>query len=141
MFHTTSRTRTRLGPRLNALTGSIATAGAATAVLAPTPVLATGSEGFLVLQAGFTQTLFGTNNTFLGGLAFAANGDVWAALGCFPSGDSLARYSLAGTTTLHGSTLHTNTSLSSNAGCGLADTPDGTLYSNTSNGVAHLDAN
>ena len=141
MFHTTFGRQTRLGARLKALAVSLVTAGAATAVLAPTPVLATGSEGFTFLQSGFTQTLFGTNDNFLGGLAFAANGDVWADLGCLFSGSSLARYSLAGTTTLHGSTLHTHTSFSSNAGCGLANNPDGTLYSNTSNGVVNLDSN
>src|SRR5258708_2114142 len=103
MFHTTLRTRTRFGARLKALFVSIAIAGAATAVLAPTPVLATGSEGFLTLQAGFTQTLWGTYPSAalgvvtLGGVAFATNGDVLSDH-CAFSGGSLTDYSQTSTT-------------------------------------------
>jgi hypothetical protein len=146
MFHTTFGRRRRLGARLKALAVSIATAGAATAVLAPTPVLATGSEGFLVLQAGFTQTLWGTfpsatlGVVTLGGVAFATNGDVLADH-CNFSGSSLTDYSQTSTSSVNGSTLHNHSELTSNAGCGLANHPDGTLYSNTSNGVVNLDAN
>ena len=142
MFHTTLRARTRLGARLKALTVSIAIAGAATAVLAPTPVLATGSEGFLVLQAGFTQTLWGTfpsPGISLGGVAFATNGDVLSDH-CFGVGGSLTEYSQTSTTSLNGSTLHNHTELASSAGCGLANNPDGTIYSNTTVGVVNLDA-
>jgi hypothetical protein len=137
MFHK----HTRFGERLKALGVSLATAGAATAVvLAPTPVLATGSEGFTSLESGFTQTLFGTNDQFLGGFAFAPNGDVWADYCGFSNG-VLDRYSLTSTTLKNGSTLHSHSPSASNAGCGLTNNPDGTLYANTSDGVANLDAN
>jgi len=144
MFHTTFGRQTRLGARLKALAVSLATAGAATAVLAPTPVLATGSEGFLVLQAGFTQTLWGTFPSVgagfvtLGGVAFATNGDVLSDH-CAAS-TNLTDYSQTSTTVLNGSTLHNHSELTSTAGCGLANNPDGTIYTNTITGVINLDA-
>jgi len=143
MLYTTFRRQTRFGARWKALAVSLATAGAAIAVLVPTPVLATGSEGFTFLQGGFTQTLWGTfpgPGISLGGVAFATNGDVLADH-CNFSGSSLTDYSQISTTGVNGSTLHNHSELSpSNAGCGLANNPDGTLYSNTSLGVVNLDA-
>lgn len=138
--------RTRLGARLKAIVVGMATAGAATAALlgpgAAAPALATGSEGFLFLQPGFTQTLWGTypgSGVSLGGVAFATNGDVLADH-CLVAGSSLTDYSQTSTTSLNGSTLHTHTELSSDAGCGLTNHPNGTLYTNTSDGVVNLNA-
>lgn len=129
-----------LGKRLRIRALAIAGALAA-ALIVPTataPVMATGSEGFLFIQPGFTQTLWGTHNSFLGGVAFAKNGDVLADH-CFFSGSSLADYSQTSTTSLNGSTLHNHSELTSNAGCGLANHPNGFLYTNTSGGVVQLD--
>jgi len=142
MLHTTFRRQRRVGARWKALAVSLATAGAAMAVLVPTPVLATGSEGFTFLQGGFTQTLWGTfpvAGISLGGVAFATNGDVLADH-CNFSGSALTDYSQTSTTSVNGSTLHNHSELSSNAGCGLANNTDGTLYSNTSLGVVNLNA-
>jgi hypothetical protein len=114
----------------------------AAALIVPTassPVLATGSEGFLVIQPGFTQTLWATNPSFLGGVAFATNGDVLTDH-CSFGGGVLDDYSQTSTTTLHGSTLHNFTTKTSNAGCGLANHPNGFLYTNTGGGVVQLNA-
>ena len=101
-------------------------------------------NSFTFLQSGFTQTLFGNAPVFFGGVAFAPNGDVWVDR-CFGSGSPLTRF-VFGTTTPdgHGGLEHpqaVGSPFASNAGCGLTNHPDGTLYSNTFLGVVNLDPN
>jgi len=103
-------------------------------------VSAAGNQPFAFLQSPFTQQLYGTISSFSGGIAFAPNGDVWVD-GCASSGGSLYRLAHGTTYQQNGSTLHTQTVVSSNAGCGLTNHPDGYLYSNTDAGVAKLDSN
>jgi len=91
------------------------------------------------MQPPFTQHLFGTTAGFLGGVAFAPNGDVWAD-NCVGDSGSLHRFAQGATYQTNGTTLHTETVVPSNAGCGLTNHPDGYLYSNTDQGVARLDA-
>jgi hypothetical protein len=101
-------------------------------------------NSFTFLQSGFTQTLFGNAPAFFGGGAFAPNGDVWVDH-CFGSGSPLTRFVLATTTPDgHGGLEHPQAAgspFASNAGCGLTNHPDGTLYSNTSLGVIYIDPN
>ncbi len=137
-----SNLRTRLATRLKAVVVTVSVAGLATAALAgpgSMTALATGAEGFLFIQPGFTQTLWGTHPSFLGGVAFATNGDVLTDH-CSFGGSPLVDYSQTSTTSLNGSTLHNHSELTSNAGCGLANHPDGTLYTNTGGGVVNLNA-
>jgi hypothetical protein len=113
------------------------------ALLCPVPRLE-AQNSFIFLQSGFTQTLFGNAPAFFGGVAFAPNKDVWVDH-CFFSGAPLTRF-VFGTTTPdgHGGLEHPEAAgspFASNAGCGLTNHPDGTLYSNTSLGVVNLDAN
>ena len=108
------------------------------------PASATGSTPFTTPPpAPFSQALYGVVPSFLGGVAFAPNGDPLVD-NCFDSGSAVYRFDH--TTTLpvtNGtSTLHPVTALpNSNAGCGLANHPNGALYTNTSSGVIKLDAN
>ena len=100
---------------------------------------ATGGRSYSYMQPPFTQHLFGTTAGFLGGVAFAPNGDVWAD-NCVGDSGSLHRFAQGATYQTNGTTLHTETVVPSNAGCGLTNHPDGYLYSNTDQGVARLDA-
>ncbi|HXR74453.1 MAG TPA: hypothetical protein VN737_00685, partial [Bryobacteraceae bacterium] len=103
-------------------------------------------NSFTFLQGGFTQTVYGNarSSDIFGGIAFAPNGDLWVDQ-CFFSGSPLNRF-VSGTTMSdgHGGLEHPQAVASpfaSNAGCGLTNHPDGTLYSNTGFGVVNLDAN
>ena len=102
------------------------------------------AQPFTSLQNGFTQTLFGNIPGFTGGETFAYNGDLWVD-NCQYSGSPLFRLASASTyPDGHGGMEHPQTAgspFSSNAGCGLTNHPDGTLYSNTALGVINLDAN
>ncbi len=109
-------------------------------VEAPQVTHATGAEGFTFLQPGFTETLIGVHSGFLGGVAFAPNGDPLSD-GCPFSGGPLFRFAQGSTFAQNGSTLHTESVEASAAGCGLANNPNGALYSNTDSGVVELDAN
>src|SRR5262249_48349328 len=95
-------------------------------------------NSFSFLQSGFTQTLYGNAPTFFGGGAFAPNGDVWVDH-CGFFGSSLTRFVAATTASDgHGGLEHPEAAgspFASNAGCGLTNHPDGTLYSNTGLGV------
>jgi len=103
------------------------------------PVLAAGQ--FTFLAAGFTQDLYGLDAGFLGGVAFASNGDPLVD-NCVGGGGSLHRYDHATTLPLvHGtSTLHPESTVPSGAGCGLTNHPNGAIYTNTFGGVVKLDA-
>jgi len=100
-------------------------------------VHAAGQEGFTFLQTGFTQDLFAVHAGFIGGVAFGPNSVITNPCGF--SGGALYTYDRTSTYSLNGSTLHTETDHPSNAGCGLANNPNGSLYTNTSLGVLQID--
>jgi GDSL-like Lipase/Acylhydrolase family len=104
------------------------------------PAAAAGMS-FTVLQAGFTQSLYGTGGGFFGGIAFAPNGDPLVDF-CASNGSSLDRFDHSTTLPMTNgtATIHPFTTETSGAGCGLTNHPDGALYSNTSGGVVKLDA-
>lgn len=101
-------------------------------------------NSFPFMQTGFTQTLFGNAPSFFGGVGFAPNADVWVD-DCAFGGSPLFRFAAATTVSDgHGGVEHplvTGSPFASNAGCGMTNHPDGTLYSNTGAGVVNLDAN
>lgn len=126
---------------------TIALAGAVAAcALGAQPAMANHQDGagqsFTTLQPGFTQDLFGTSPEFFGGVAFAPDGDPLVD-GCSFSGSGLRRFDRQSVLMPDptGSELHPSTLQPSNAGCGLTNHPDGSLYSNTGSGVVNLDAN
>lgn len=97
-------------------------------------------KSYTFLQPGFTQDVFGTGSFFMGGVAFAPDGDPLVDQ-CAGSGSPLHRFDAQGVgPVVHGTNLHPETTQPSNAGCGLTNHPDGTLYTNTSGGVVNLDA-
>lgn len=101
---------------------------------------ATGMS-WTTLTSGFTQDVYGVDPGFMGGVAFAPDGDPWVTP-CASNGGSLRRFDTATTTgPVHGTTLHPVTAVASNVGCGLTNHPNGALYTNTSGGVIRLDAN
>jgi len=101
----------------------------------------TGGLPFTYLQDGFTQELYATAAGFMGGVAFASDGDVLVnRCPATRAGSALRRFDAQTTAVIHGSTVHPLIAvLPSNAGCGMANHPDGTLYSNTDLGVTNLD--
>ena len=111
------------------------------AVLPPTTAAAATAKPFPVFAPGFTQALFasGATTDLYGGVAFAPNGDVWTD-DCVFSAGGLRRFSQTSTHQQDGASLANETDVASNVGCGLANNPDGHLYSNTTNGVTQLDA-
>ncbi len=111
--------------------------------LAATSRTLQAQQSYTFLQTGFTQEIFGSAPAFFGGVAFAANGDVWVDE-CLFNGSPLIRFSLASTIVVNSTTIHpqaVGSPFASNAGCGLTNHPDGTLYSNTNLGVVNVDAN
>jgi hypothetical protein len=94
---------------------------------------------FSFLIPGFTQALYATSSDFLGGIAFAADGDVLVN-SCLFHGSPLYRFDAQTTELVHETPVHPHiATLPSNAGCGLTNHPNGTLYSNTALGVTNLD--
>jgi hypothetical protein len=128
---------------------AVAVVAVAATVLA---VIALGTgRSFTSLASGYEQELYGSvqlgvngsTPISLGGVAFASNGDVWAAE-CRLSGPTrLHRFDAAvpapsvnGTTTRHATTV-----VEVPVGfCGLTNHPDGFLYANSLAGVHRLDA-
>jgi hypothetical protein len=111
------------------------------ALVVLTRSLLAAGQSFTFLQAGFTQEVFGVAGTFMGGVAFAPDGDPWVDE-CSSFGSSLHRYDLQTTIgPVNGTTLHPETIVASDGGCGLTNHPNGALYTNQSGGVAKLDAN
>ena len=109
-----------------------------------------GTEPFSTfLDAGFTQELWGTAPGFMGGVAFAPDGDVWVSSCSFSNG-SLRRFD-SGTTAIvdvgpPDTSAHplilTVAGATARAGCGLTNHPNGNLYSNTrGDRVVEHDAN
>src|SRR5712691_11148117 len=90
---------------------------------------------FAFLQPPFTQTRFGSNSSFIGGLAFAPDGDVWAD-DCMFDGGTLTRFDLQTTGTDGQHPIVSTTS--GLTGCGLTNHPNGNLYSNTDLGVVEI---
>ncbi len=100
-------------------------------------------QSFTFLQAGFTQNIVGVDPNFMGGVAFAPNGDPYVDL-CFPSGGRLRRFDLASTIVVNGTNISPQTPgspFSSGTGCGLTNHPDGTLYSNINLEAVNLSGN
>lgn len=102
-------------------------------------------EPFPFLQPGLSQELFATNplgaGQIDGGVAFAANGDLWAA-SC--NGITLFRFLASTTIVVNSTPVHPQAAGSPfpmTAGCGLTNHPDGTMYLNSGSGVVNLDAN
>lgn len=114
---------------------------AALVVVACAPAAASAAVGqpFTTLQSPYTQALYGTSNVFFGGVAFSPQGDVWVDE-CSFSGSPLHRFSATQQHFTHGTTVHDESTVASSAGCGLTNGPGGRLYSNTSGGVARIDA-
>ena len=101
---------------------------------------AANAAPFTFLQPGFTQSVFGVAQTFLGGVAFAPDNDPWVDQ-CVPDGSPLHRYDGASTVVVNTTTIHTESISSSNADCGLTNGLNGNLYTNTDLGVVELDPN
>src|ERR1700694_4934572 len=113
-------------------------------VIASAMPLQAQQQPFPFLQSGFSQDLFATAplpaGEIDGGIAFAPNGDVWVD-SC--NRNKLFRFLVSTTTLVGGSSVHAQAAdspLFSNAGCGLTNHPDGTLYSNSSDGIINIDA-
>src|SRR5689334_8158710 len=114
------------------------------AVLCCAAATAGAQSSFTFMQSGFTQSLYANAAAFFGGSAFAHNGDLFTNV-CAFAGSPLFRFA-AGTAAPdgHGGLEHPQVAGSpfpSNAGCGMTNHPDGTLYSNTSLGITNLDIN
>lgn len=101
------------------------------------------ADPYSLMQAGFTQELFAVAPTFFGGVAFAPDGDVWVDE-CQGGDGLMYRFDQQSTYISNGSVLHPQVSgspFSSGAGCGLANHPNGSIYSNTEQGVVRIDGN
>ncbi len=97
-------------------------------------------KSFLFLEPGFTQEITGVTPHFMGGVAFAPDGDPWVN-DCTFSGSELHRYDLQGIAPeVFGTKLHPESVVPSNAGCGMTNHADGFIYSNTSLGVVQIAA-
>jgi hypothetical protein len=110
-----------------------------TAAFFSTPQASAAGQ-FTFLQPGFTQELYGTAPSFFGGVAFAHNADLWVDSCAFVAGP-LQRFDNSTTTLVNGSNVHpllSGSPFASNAGCGLTNSPDGFLYSNTDTGVVQI---
>jgi hypothetical protein len=106
-----------------------------------------GPSSFLFLQAPFTQEIFGATSSLddpdfgiLGGVAFAPDGDVWSSE-CVFAATRLHRFDLQSTVIVNGTAIHPESIVATEGGCGLTNHPDGSLYSNSQDGVWKLDAN
>src|SRR5215212_8184936 len=86
-------------------------------------------KSFTVLEPGFTQEIIGVTSHFMGGVAFAPDGDPW--VNDCTSGSELHRFDLQGVAPeVFGTKLHPESIVPSNAGCGMTNHPDGFIYSN-----------
>ena len=97
-------------------------------------------QSFLFLQPGFTQEIFGVSQHFMGGVAFAPDDDPWVN-DCQFSGSHLHRYDRQGVAPeVNGTKLHPESIADSDAGCGMTNHPNGSIYTNQGGGVVRLDA-
>ncbi len=98
------------------------------------------ADTYTFLQPGFSQEVYGTAPAFMGGVAFAPDGDVWVTPCVFSFGN-LRRFDSDTTIIVNGTRVHPLiATVSSNVGCGITNHPNGFLYSNTSGGVTRQDA-
>jgi YVTN family beta-propeller protein len=97
------------------------------------------ADGWTTIQSGYTAKVVAQNPGFLGGVAFAADGDILSD-SCSFGGSALIRWDVQGaTSTIGGSTIFTGrTAQPSNAGCGLTTHSNGSIYTNTGSGVVRL---
>jgi hypothetical protein len=90
---------------------------------------------------GFTQEVYGAYNMFFGGVAFSRHGDP-IVNSCQFYNSALVKFLNSSTLVVHGTTVHTPVpNIPSPAGCGMTNSPDGNIYSNTSTGVRKFDDN
>lgn len=95
---------------------------------------------FPFLQPGFTQGLWAVTPGFLGGIAFAPDGDVCSDP-CNRFDTRLHRFDLQATLLVHGTLVHPSVAGSpfpSGADCGLVSHPNGDLYANAVAGLTRL---
>ena len=114
------------------------TALAILGLVAATPAVA---APFTFLQPGFTQELYGVATSFLGGVSFAPDGDVWSSE-CHDF-SPLYRFDKQTTVNVNSTSIHpqvVGSPFSSNATCGMTNHPDFHIYANTFVGVLRLDA-
>lgn len=98
------------------------------------------AHSFSFLAPPFTQELYAVNPaSFLGGVAFSADGDLLVD-GCAGDSGGLFRYAAGrlAPATFGTTTLHPVTALQANTGCGLASHPNGSVYTNTVDGALRL---
>jgi uncharacterized repeat protein (TIGR01451 family) len=112
----------------------------AAVVMLAAPAVANAGQSFTFLQAGFTQSIFGVSQDFMGGVAFAPDADPWVDQ-CVFDGSPLTRFDGASTVVVNTTTIHPGTVSPSSAGCGLTNGLNGNLYTNTGAGVRELDPN
>lgn len=111
------------------------------ALLANAAMVPWSGGGYTMLESGFTAEVVGTAPSFLGGVAFAPDGDILSNH-CSFSGSTLERWDVqGGTTNVNGSNIYSRTTISSNAGCGMITHSNGGIYSNSSGGIVRLDPN
>ena len=114
--------------------GALAVAGLAMVPAAQADHGTGTGQSFTFLQSGFTQELIGVTPSFIGGVAFAADGD--PVVDRCEYNSPLSRFDLQSTpTAVHGSNIHIRTDMISNAGCGLTNHLGGGLFTNAGNGV------
>src|SRR6476469_6155942 len=113
---------------------------AAAAAMLALPAAASAGQSFLFLQPGFTQSVYGVSDSFMGGVAFAPDNDPWVDQCTFNS--PLTRVDGSSTVVVNGTTIHPGTTTApTDANCGLTNGHNGDLYSNTVAGVDRLDPN
>jgi hypothetical protein len=99
-----------------------------------------GGQSFQYLQSPFTQEIFGVADIFMGGVAFAPDGDAWVDF-CWSGPGDLYRFDAQSfDPPMYGTNVHAVSSVQSTAGCGLTNHPNGSIYSNTFYGAAQIDA-
>jgi hypothetical protein len=100
-----------------------------------------GGQTYSFLAPGFTQDLVGVSAHFAGDVTVASDGDVFLS-DCQFQGSDLHRYDLQGAAPIINGTpsLHPETIVPSNAGCGLITHSDGFIYSNTGLGIVQINA-
>ena len=111
------------------VTGSICAAA-----IGATPASAGANDPFTTLASGLTQSLYATGLPFVGGVAFASNGDPLEVDG------SVYRMDSSTTTTVHGSAVHPVTVTAASLSLGVVNGANGALYANTVFGVEEIDA-
>jgi hypothetical protein len=146
-------------PRVLAGTAAAGALVAALSTTAATQATPPSPRSFTFLAPGYTQELFATVDVgtypppnqaiakVLGGVAFTPDGDVWSA-DCVFQGTTLHRFDLTtyapgvyATTSRRAEILSVATAdgQGQGPGCGLANHPDGAMYSNSIQGIYKLD--